>query len=194
LDTSSGSTTVFRLPRSHWHCQLDNFQWDAVRPKALLNHIQQFLQSAEAGGDPHLILQGEPGVGKTHVGVAVYRWMVPKVGTIQATWIDVPNFCDEVKAAYSGDAGDPMDDYRQARRLVVLDDLAGRALSQHESQIVYRLLDIAYQNKAAMLITMNQTIEALHGLLPPHEISRLLAHSTIIPISTLEGDWRQRPQ
>ena len=185
------SQTVFRLPRSHWHCTLTNFSWESVRPLALHKHYLQFLQEAEAGGSPHLLLTGPPGIGKSHLGVAAYRWMVMHVGTELATWLNVPSFCDKVKNAYNLPY-DPMVEYQDARRFVVLDDLFGRDLTTHEgAQIVPRLLDIAYQNGAAVLITMNQEAKDLPARLPPHEVSRILAEAKIIPMSA-EQDWRRK--
>lgn len=189
-----GSQTVFRLPRSHWHCQAENFAWDAVRPGELQNQYTHFLETAVEGNAPHLLLIGVPGVGKTHLGVAAYRRMVLHVGTECATWLNVPAFCDRVKAAYD-EAYDPFEDYEAARRFVVLDDLFGRDLTKHEAgHIVYRLLDTAYQNGAAVLITMNQTVQELADKLPAHEVSRVLAGATIIPMSAKGGrDWRVLP-
>jgi DNA replication protein DnaC len=187
------SRTVFRLPRSHWHCDIASFAWDNVRPRALRQRYLEFLEQAAAGEAPHLLLTGEPGIGKTHLGVAAYRWMVARVGTELATWLNVPTFCDQVKAGYTnGAAQTPLEEYEDARRFVVLDDLFGRDLTTHEaSQIVYRLLDIAYQNRAAMLITMNQDAQDLASRLPPHEVSRVLAGAKIIPM-VAEQDWRRR--
>lgn len=190
-DSIQDSQTIFRLSRSHWHCRIANFEWETVRPQALRDSYMQFLEAAAAGEAPHLLLTGAPGIGKTHLGVAAYRWMVLRVGTELATWINLPTFCDQVKAAYSyTEAHDPLSEYEQASRFVVLDDLFGRDLTTHEAgQIVYRLLDIAYQNGAALLITMNQSHEELKVRLPKHEVSRLLANVTIIPMQA-EQDWR----
>lgn len=182
--------TIFGLPRSHWHCHLSNFNWEAVKPPLLQTHLLQFLEAAAVGKDPHLILTGQPGLGKTHLGVAAYRSMVSHVGTLLATWLNVPAFCDRVKASYA-EGCDPFLDYSEAKRFVVLDDLFGRDLTAHEAgQIVYRLIDTAYQNGAAVLVTMNQDIKELPARLPRHEISRLLAHATIIHVQGTQ-DWRQ---
>lgn len=183
--------TVFRLPRSHWHCGWYNFEWSAVHPPSLKERMLDFLGSAHTGGDAHMLLTGAPGVGKTHLGVAIYRAVAAHVGTELATWINVPTFCEQVKRAYGPDGQDPWPDYEGARRLVVLDDLFGRDLSQHEaSQIIYRLIDTAYQNGAALLATMNQNIDELPARLAAHEISRLLAKHTAIPMRA-EKDWRR---
>ena len=184
------SYTVHGLPRSHWQCHTDTFVWDAVRPKALRPTYNTFLTEVHAGQAPHLLLMGRPGMGKTHLGVAAYREVVAEVGTAAGMWLNVPSFCDRVKSSYSKEY-DPFAEYQDARRFVVLDDLFGRDLSSHEaSQIVYRLLDIAYLNGAGMLVTMNQTPKELAARLPPHEISRLLAGAKLVEM-TADKDWRR---
>jgi len=188
------SSTVFRLPRSHWHCQLENFTWEVVHPPSLQTHLMKFLNEAAEGHAPHLILIGNPGSGKTHLSVAAYRWMVLRLGTLLATWLNVPVFCDRVKATYTEGEIDLFDDFTDAHRFVVLDDLFGRSLTVHEAeQIVTRLLDITYQNNAALLITMNQDLKELSARLHRHEVSRLLAQATVIPLQ-VEQDWRLRPR
>lgn len=183
--------TVFRLPRSHWHCTLSGFQWAGVKPASLQSHVTTFLLGLERGEAPHLLLQGAPGIGKTHLSVASYRWAAARLGTAVVTWLNVPAFCEVVKAGYGNEGVDPWPDVEGATRLVVLDDLFGRVLSQHEaSQIVYRLIDTAYRNGAAVLATMNQEVDELRALLPGHEISRLLADAIILGMSSSK-DWRR---
>lgn len=184
--------TVYRLPRSHWHCHLSNFSWDSVTPKSLQSRIATFVTEVGEGKAPHLLLTGTPGIGKSHIGVGVYRAVSAMLGTEVVTWLNVPKFCESVKRGYGSDEGDPWQDYEAARRLVVLDDLFGRDLSQHEaSQIVYRLIDTAYQNNAAVLVNMNQDVKELPARLASHEISRLLADATIIPMTATQ-DWRRK--
>jgi DNA replication protein DnaC len=174
--------TVFRLPRSHWHAQLSNFEWDGLTPKSLEERIATFITQVRDGGAPHIVMTGRPGIGKSHIGVGVYRTLSSYFGTALVTWVNVPAFCDAVKSSYGGEV-DPWTDYEGARRCVVLDDLFGRDLSQHEvSQIVYRLIDTAYQNGAAMLVNMNQEIKDVQARLASHEISRLVADGLIIPM------------
>lgn len=188
---TEGSWAILGLPRSHWHCQLENFEWSAVRPRSLEDAVSSFVDEVLAGGDPHMILHGDPGIGKSHLGVGIYRRVVAEFGTQLATWINVPSFCDRVKESYQ-DQTSPWAEYREARRLVVLDDLLGRELSSHEiSQIVYRLIDTAYLNGAAVVINMNQDINEASLHLRPHEMSRILAGAIEVPMSA-DGDWRRR--
>lgn len=182
--------SVYRLPRSHWHCGLQEFRWGEVKPKALQPNIVQFLQQVVDGQSPHLLLTGAPGIGKSHIGVGVYRALAAKLGTQVVTWLNVPAFCEEVKRHYGADF-DPWDDYNEAIRLVVLDDLFGKELTAHEKdQIVTRLVDTAYRNNAAVLMTMNQDVDELARRLPAHEISRVLADCTVIPMSAMKDQRR----
>lgn len=184
--------TVYRLPRSHWHCQLDNLEWVLIHPPSLQERVHQFIVDVRAGGSPHLLLYGSPGIGKSHIGVSVYRAVCAEQGTELATWLSVPAFCEAVKNSYKEGEPDPWPDVMAARRLVVLDDLFGRELTAHEKdQIVTRLLDTAYTNGAGVLVTMNPDVNELQQRLPPHEVSRLLTNYTAIPVSG-QKDWRLR--
>jgi len=182
--------TVFRLPRSHWHCTLYSFQWDKVRPASLHTAVTSFLHELQDGKVPHMLLTGSAGVGKTHIGVGVYRVASTVFGTQQVTWLNVPAFCEQIKQSYrDGDEG-AWADVEEARKLVVLDDLFGRTLTSHEAeQIVYRIIDTAYRNNAAVLATMNQSHEELKDRLPGHEVSRLLANVKVFPMKA-DKDWR----
>lgn len=182
--------TVFRLPRSHWHCHLWNFDWASVTPKKLQEVVRSFVEAVDAGNAPHLLMTGTPGIGKSHIGVGIYRALSTTLGTQRTTWINVPSFCEQVKRSY-GQEVDPWQDIEDARSLVVLDDLFARELSAHEKdQIITRLLDTAYQNNAAVVCTMNPAYEELAHRLPAHEISRLLANSQIIPMTSTK-DFRR---
>lgn len=185
------SWTVFRLPRSHVHCHLWNFDWDSVTPRSLQSFVLDFLHQVQDGKAPHMVMTGKPGIGKSHIGVGIYRAASAIFGTELVTWINVPAFCSAVKQSYAPGEVNPWDDYMAAKRLVVLDDLFGREFTGHEKdQIITRLLDTAYINNASLVATMNQDSRELMARLPPHEISRLLSNGTVVPM-TAEKDWRR---
>lgn len=180
-DRVDGSWTVFGLPQSHWHCQLTNFEWDGIRPVQLPEVIDSFLDDIEQGENPHLILTGPPGIGKSHLSVGIFRRAVVEFGTLRAVWLNVPKFCDKVKARYGDGEGDPFEHLGAANRLVVFDDFLGRDYSPHEvGQILYRLIDLSYMNGAAILITMNHPHTALREHFRSHEISRIMAGAKVV--------------
>lgn len=185
--------TVFRVPRSHWHCTWENFNWESVTPTSLQEELRSWRQKVLEGKPSHLILYGLPGTGKTHQGVALYRQLASLLGTELATFVNVPRFCETVKDSYrnQGNGPDPWAGIEAAKAAVVLDDLFGRELTQHDaSQIVNRLIDTTYRNGAALLANMNQDIEELKARLPAHEISRLLADARVIHVRA-DRDWRR---
>lgn len=185
------SHIIYRVPRSHWHAQLSNIDWTPLRPLSLRKAVEEFYTATIAGRAPHLILTGNPGICKTHIGIGMYRAIASALGTEQAIWISVPEFCEAVKRGYGSEGGDVWSEYEAATRLVVLDDLFGRELTNHEKdQIFTRLIDGAYTRGAAVLATMNPSHTELMQRLPPHEISRLLASATIVPV-TSSRDWRR---
>lgn len=187
---SMESWTVFRLPRSHWHCTFANFQWEQTKPASLRGAIADFVAALSRGEAPHLLLTGAPGIGKSHLGVALYRAGVALYGTGLTYWCNVPALCEKVKRAY-GKEEDFWPEIEEARRLIVLDDLFGRELTQHEvNAVVYRMIDTAYTNGAAVVVTMNQSHEELQARLHAHEVSRLLANHTILPL-VASKDWRR---
>lgn len=186
----TGSWTVLGIPRALWHCQLDNFDYSAVTPKKLEEEVVKFQEGARSGKSPHLILTGDPAIGKSHLGVGLFRWGVIEFGIWSVAWVNVPEFCEKVKKLYGTDT-DPFEDFNRATNLVVLDDVFGRDLSPHElGQILYRLIDTSYSNNAAVVINMNCALEDSKKYLRPHELSRILAHSTVIPM-TGKKDWRR---
>lgn len=171
--------TVFRVPRSHWHCFLWDFDWKRVAHASLESHVTKFLHGVQDGKSPHLILMGPPGIGKTHLGIGIYRVATAVWGTELCTWLNVPDFVEQVKRSYDGEGVDPWIEIESAKRLVVLDDMFARMnRSDHDGKVYYRLIDTAYQNKAAIVATTNLPFDELKRVLPPHEISRLLEDST----------------
>jgi DNA replication protein DnaC len=191
--TPADGSTIFRIPRSHWHATLGTFEWDHVRPAGTRVAVEKFLARAEAGEAPHLILTGAPGAGKSHLSVGVYRWMTARVGTLLATWLHVPEWVDRCKASFGQQAPDPWPELQEARRFVALDDLFGREWSAWDrDQVLTRLIDTAYTNRAAVLITMNPSVEELSVRLLGHEVSRLLADAVVVPMSASMDHRRKR--
>lgn len=178
------SETIHRVSRQHYDCHLHNFNWSWTnvgnRGKKT---VENFLEEWENGEDPHLILIGPPGVGKTHLAVGIYRYGVFKKDLSSSVYIHVPDFCHEVKQSFNKtDNVDPFSILDNAS-LVILDDLFGRELTDWESKhVIPRLLSTAYNNLAALVITTNYSKESMQSRLHPHEFSRLFANGKIMII------------
>lgn len=178
------SQTVFGVPRSHLHCTFENFRWPSTDVQAA---VFEFVRAVKHGEPKHLLMTGRHGTGKTHLAVALYRWAVTIWGTMQCALVQVPEFFTEVKSTFDAPqyadrdrrspALEPFADIVDARRFLVLDDLLGRKPTPWEiDHIIFRLINTAYNNQASLVVTTNYTLDEIaQGILPPHEVSRLLA-------------------
>jgi DNA replication protein DnaC len=171
------SATVFGIPRSHQHCTFSNFEWPSPGIEAA---VDEFCEKKLAGEKQNLLFTGNPGQGKTHLAVAIYRWGVYHWGTLESTLILVPDYFAKVKANFNG-GEDVLAELDSARSLVVLDDILGRNPSAWErDNVIFRLINTAYTSRASLVVTANHSIEQLQQNLQPHEMSRLLENVTHI--------------
>lgn len=188
LDEFPCSQTVFGIPPSHHHCTFKNFKWEGRERLAGL--IGKFCVDFFDQRAPHLILTGPTGIGKSHLSVAAYRHGVYRRGTQRCTWIDLAEFCAAVKQRISEPScEDPFLKIQEARDLVVIDDLWGKELSAWEmTDVLFRVIQVAHLNRAAVVATTNHSKEVLLQRLAPHEFDRLFDGATVV---AMQGtSWR----
>lgn len=156
---------VFRLPRSHWSKDLNNYEF--------MPEVKAAVDSFIAGKTRSLIFTGKPGTGKTHLSVGLYRWAVSRVGPQRAMWVDFPEFALAVKRGY-GQKIDRMEEFREATSFLALDDFLGRKLSIHETEhILSGAIQIAHSNNAQLVLSTNYTLVQISEMLTPHELDRI---------------------
>lgn len=185
------SPTIFGIPSSHYDCTLKNFKWDREKDRVKEGFFE-YLRELEAfiGGDtppsehpPNLILVGQPGNGKTHLTVGLYRWAVARTDTMRSVWLDVSEFCDEVKRSYDGGGEDPWEKVRYIDTLLVLDDLFGRERTPHEIQhVINPLIGKAYNSRVSLVTTTNYERPQIANFLHDHEMSRLESNGRMLKL------------
>jgi DNA replication protein DnaC len=174
-----GSWTVLNVERRLHHCQLHNLNWSrcpyAVQP------VLDFMGEVTSEEPSKLILFGKTGLGKSHIAVGLYRWGVYMWDTAECMYLHVPSFCDRVKSSYGEDDPGSTDlpayaDLKMARRLVIVDDVFGRELTRHELQVIVpNIITLSFSTGAAVVFTMNYTLDEASKYIPAHEFDRMLA-------------------
>lgn len=142
------------VPSSHLKCSFDNYDWsgkDGLRP-----YIESFCTGDRNG----LILIGKPGVGKTHLMVAAYRYLqdlgiMPGSEVIFFEWQSLLNYLrDGFECKIRADHA--MTRLTACRYLIVDDikpDAAGT--SQFWHQILELIIEHCYANKTHVLFSTN---------------------------------------
>lgn len=172
FDLLRTSGTIFRIPRSHHHCDFENFTWPS---EPIKEEVLTYLSALDTGSRKNLIITGPPGLGKTHLAVALYRWGVWRWGTARSMIMNTPDFCDSVKSRFDSQKYDLFEDVEDVTKLMVFDDMFGRLLTPWEiDHVIYRLISVTHQNQASIVVTTNLNLDQMGQILKPHEMSRLL--------------------
>jgi DNA replication protein DnaC len=186
------SHSIYRLPKKFWHCTFSSFDWTGK--EKLKGILEEFACKVLEGQKPppHLLMLGPQGRGKTHLGVAFYRWYIYHRDASKALWLNVPTFCDEVKSKFNIPNFDTAAFWKEIgdAEFLVLDDLLARDLSPWELEnIIFKLINLSYNNEQVLVLTDNNDIKGISKVLRKHESSRILEGAIPLDFANLP-DYR----
>jgi len=154
------ATTACRIPPRYAHCSLESFEPGSASLAAALEKAVAFCS-----GYPHLgadeglglLLCGDNGVGKTHLGVAVLRELVTARGARGQFW-DFHELIREIKSSY-----DPETKTTELQVLepvveadvLLLDDLGAWKMTDWMNDTLFYILNSRYMAKRPTVITTN---------------------------------------
>lgn len=163
---------------------LDTFDW-SFQPSIDRKRIEALATCAWIRERATVLLQGPPGVGKTHLAVGLGVRAV-------ANGFSVAYFrLDDLMAAMKRDAGVPSKRLRQKKymrpALLIVDEMGFTALDREEAGLLFRLVSYRY-DKGATVITTNKSIKDWPEILAGDEamtaalLDRLLHRSHVFNI------------
>jgi DNA replication protein DnaC len=145
-----------RIPRRYQHCDFDNY---VAYNEQLAKGQQQARRLAAQFPvvDKGLFLQGPPGVGKTHLVVAVLRHVISQRGA-RGIFYDTRDLLKVIRSTYDPiNRTQEMDVLRPVidADLLVLDDLGAEKTSEWVEETLNLIVNSRYSEKRTTLFTSN---------------------------------------
>jgi len=147
---------------------------------------------ATPGTDPWaLVLLGRPGVGKTHVATAVFRWLLRRSPRRRALWITAEEAREisrrEIERAPDGPR--ILDRIYEAD-LLLLDDIGREKVTADALDFVRRVIHRRHRDLAPTILTANALDLEAFAVFDPAVASRL--HEGTMVFAPEGADWRRQ--
>jgi DNA replication protein DnaC len=145
-----------RIPRRYQHCDLENYVAYNEQLTKAQQHARRLAESFPVV-DKGLFFQGPPGVGKTHLAVAVLRQVIQTRGA-RGIFYDTRDLLRVIRSTYDPvNRTQEMDVLRPVMEadLLVLDDLGAEKTSEWVDETLNLIVNSRYSEKRTTVFTSN---------------------------------------
>ncbi len=154
------------VPPRYANCRLGNFkvkvrgaEEQLVRARSAAERYVEGFWDAEAGRfrETGLLFIGPPGVGKTHLAVAVLHELVERYG-VRARFVDFTSLIYHIQATFDPQSPESKHDVLDpvtGAELLVLDELGAQKPSAWVTDILYLVLNTRYTRRLPTVFTTN---------------------------------------
>lgn len=125
------------------------------------NYVDTFVGEDGRFRDTGLLLIGTPGVGKTHLAVAVLNELIQRY-RVRGLFVDFTELIHEIQSTFSPRSADSkfdlLDPVMKAE-VLVLDELGAQKPSEWVNDILYLILNTRYTKRLPTIFTTNYRLE-----------------------------------
>ena len=159
------------VPARYRHCRLSNFHVSSsssrTDPQLLRarqtaeRYVEEFLQENGGFRQSGLLFVGPPGVGKTHLAVAVLVELVER-HRVHGRFVEFTSLIHQIQATF--DPGSPESkreilDPLMGGELVVLDELGAQQMTPWVRDILYLIINHRYTRQLPTIFTTNYLLD-----------------------------------
>jgi DNA replication protein DnaC len=139
-----------KIPRHLMGCTFENFR---VMNRSAGTAKNQAMSAAEHGNS--LVLMGDPGLGKTHLAVAIVRHVIAKARS--ARFAPVVTLLDEMRSAIDENGIDGVMRELRGVDCLVLDDIGVKKDTPWTGERLYELVNSRYNDQSQIIVTVNSS-------------------------------------
>ena len=145
-----------RIPRRFLRCEFENYHGMSPRQALAKQQVERFAREYPVP-EYGLLFMGEPGVGKTHLAVALINYLL-REKRVPCLFYDFQDLLKEIQNSYNADSGTSELAVLQpifTAEVLVLDDLGARKPSAWVADTLSHIISTRYNHVRTTLFTTN---------------------------------------